>query len=65
MMGERLVEEGPVELSDPASVSVDLGGEERGAADADIIWDDALPAAAPPVAPKRSCGRWTSQSIWA
>ena len=53
MMGERLVDEGPVELSDPASVSVDLGGEERGAADADIIWDDALPEAAPPVAPKK------------
>jgi DNA-directed RNA polymerase subunit RPC12/RpoP len=48
--GERPVDEGPVELSDPASVSVDLGGDERGAADADIIWDDALPE---PVAPKK------------
>jgi DNA-directed RNA polymerase subunit RPC12/RpoP len=53
MRDERLVDEGPVELSDPASVSVDLGGEERGGADADIIWDDALPEAAPPVAPKK------------
>ncbi len=53
MMGERLVDEGPVELSDPASVSVDLGGDDHGAVDADIIWDDALPEAAPPVAPKK------------
>ena len=41
--GEPMVEEGPVELTDPARVSVDLGGDEHAAADADIVWDDALP----------------------
>lgn len=56
---ERMVDEDPVELSDPASVSVDLGGDEHAAADADIVWDDSLPEPPPevetkPVAPARS-----------
>ncbi len=56
---ERMVDEDPVELSDPASVSVDLGGDEHAAADADIVWDDALPeptrdVEAKPAAPARS-----------
>jgi DNA-directed RNA polymerase subunit RPC12/RpoP len=52
---ERMVDDDPVELSDPASVSVDLGGDEHALADADIVWDDALPEpepAPPVVAPK-------------
>ncbi len=53
---ERLVEEEPVALSDPASVSVDLVGDERGDAGADIVWDDELPEPepAPPVAPRKA-----------
>ena len=63
MMGERLVDEGPVELSDPASVSVDLGGDDRGAADADIIWDDAAAGAgSAPVAPKKAV-RTSDESV--
>ena len=52
---DRMVDDDPVELSDPASVSVDLGGDEHVAADADIVWDDALPEpvpATPVVAPR-------------
>ncbi len=43
---DRMVDDSPGELTDPAGVSVDLGGDEHAAADADIIWDDALPEAA-------------------
>ena len=39
---ERVVEEGPVELSDPGRVSVDLGADEHLGGDADIIWNDAI-----------------------
>ena len=46
-----MVEEGPVELTDPARVSVDLGGDLRAPADADIVWDDALPEPPPKVVP--------------
>jgi hypothetical protein len=49
---EPMFDEGPVELTDPARVSVDLGGDERALADADIVWDDALPEPPPRVAPK-------------
>jgi hypothetical protein len=51
---DRMVDDSPVELSDPASGSVDLGGEEH--IDADIVWDDALPELepAPPVAAPKS-----------
>jgi DNA-directed RNA polymerase subunit RPC12/RpoP len=49
---EPMVEEGPVELTDPARVSIDLGGDERALADADIVWDDALPEPPPKAAPK-------------
>ncbi len=67
---ERMVDEGPVELSDPASVSVDLGGDEHAAADADIVWDDALPEPPPAATPSRWLrpGRWSrrrAQSTWA
>jgi hypothetical protein len=47
-----MVEDGPVELTDPARVSVDLGGDERVPADADIVWDDALPEPPRKAAPK-------------
>jgi hypothetical protein len=48
----RMVEEGPVELTDPARVSVDLGGDEHVPADGDIVWDDALPEPPPRVVPR-------------
>ena len=51
------VEDWPVELTDPASVSVDLGGDELPAADADIIWDDALPEPPPRVPPEPARAR--------
>jgi hypothetical protein len=38
--GEGWVEEGPVELNDPAVVAVDRAESELMAADAEIIWDD-------------------------
>lgn len=44
--GERWVEDGPVELSDPAVVAAELVESPLMAADAEIIWDDA-PAEAP------------------
>jgi hypothetical protein len=50
--GEPLVDEGPVELTDPARVSVDLGGDDRALGDADIVWDDALPEPPPKIVPK-------------
>ncbi len=37
---ERMVDEGTVELTDPARGSVDFGGDEHVAGDADIVWDD-------------------------
>jgi len=40
IMDEGWVEEGPVELSDPAIVAVDVAGSEPMAADAEIIWED-------------------------
>ena len=46
--GEPMVEDWPVELTDPARVSVDLGGDENVAGDAEIVWDDA-----PPEPPRR------------
>ena len=51
---DRWVEEGPVELTDPARVSVDIGGDENVAADADIVWDDAPREPVPRVAKKRA-----------
>jgi hypothetical protein len=39
-MDERWVDEGPVELSEPATTAVDVAGSELLAADAEIIWDD-------------------------
>jgi DNA-directed RNA polymerase subunit RPC12/RpoP len=61
---ERLVDEEPVALSDPASVSVDLGGDEHVDAGADIVWDDELPAPdpAPPVA-RRKAVRTSEESV--
>ena len=53
---EPMFEEGPVELTDPARVSVDLGGDERALADADIVWDDALPEP-PPQGRAQAAGR--------
>ncbi len=50
---DRLVDEGPVELTDPARVSVEIGGDEDVAADADIIWDDPPPQPVPQVARKK------------
>ena len=51
---EPALDEGPVELQDPARVSVDLGGGDLHApADADIVWDDELPEPAPP-APRKT-----------
>ena len=39
-MTEEWVNEGPVELTDPARVSVEVDGGESRADDAEIIWDD-------------------------
>ena len=39
-MDERWVDEGPVELSEPATTAVDVAGSGLLAADAEIIWDD-------------------------
>jgi DNA-directed RNA polymerase subunit RPC12/RpoP len=47
---ERMVDEDPVELTDPARGSVDFGGDEHVAGDADIVWDDELPEAPPQAA---------------
>ncbi len=61
---EKLVEEEPVALSDPASVSVDLGGDERGDAGADIVWDDELPEPAPaPRVARRKAVRTSEESV--
>jgi hypothetical protein len=56
-----MVDEGPVELTDPARVSVDLGGDEHVAADADIVWDDSLPEPPARVVPKP--GRSSTESV--
>jgi DNA-directed RNA polymerase subunit RPC12/RpoP len=39
-MSDGWVDEGPVELTDPARVSVEIDSRESGADDAEIIWDD-------------------------
>jgi len=46
-MGEAWVEEGPVELTDQARVSVELDDGKSSRSDAEIIWDDA-PVETPP-----------------
>ncbi len=56
-MGERWVEEGPVELKDAPRVSVEVGTGEPSPGDAEIIWDDAPGEAAPPAGRNQVGGR--------
>src|SRR5262245_15233689 len=44
---EPMVEEGPVELTDPAQVEVELVDREPGRDDAEIVWDDTPAEVAP------------------
>jgi hypothetical protein len=43
--GKAWVDDGPVELTDPGRVALDVGEDEPGMADAEIIWDDPPPDA--------------------
>ena len=61
---EPALDEGPVELQDPARVSVDLGGDLHAPADADIVWDDELPEPAPQAPGRRRGQRLPDPSTW-
>jgi hypothetical protein len=52
-MGQAWVEEGPVELTEAAGVSVETGERPGSTGDADIIWDDATAEAPPRPRPTR------------
>src|SRR5208337_3595912 len=45
------VDEGPIELKDPAQVTVDIVEPDDLAVEAEIIWDDEVPASPAPAAP--------------
>ncbi len=53
--GSRWVDEGPVELTDPGRVALEVGENEPVASDAEIIWNDA--PAAPAAHPRGNHGR--------
>ena len=59
--GSAGLDDGPVELTDPGRVALEVGDDLPGAADAEIIWDDAPPTPArPPGGTRRGRGQATS-----
>jgi hypothetical protein len=56
-MGDAWVDEGPVQLTDPARVSVEVDAGESRADDAEIIWDDPPVETAPRTGRNHATGR--------
>jgi hypothetical protein len=56
-IGDGWVDEGPVELTDPARVSVEIDSRESREGDAEIIWDDPPVESRVQTAPNRGDGR--------
>jgi len=62
-MGEGWVEEGPVELTDPARVSVEEVDGESSRAEGEIIWDDAPVETPPRARPNHVRGRMPPEDV--